>query len=97
MSEKFNIYSKIFFRDGGTLFDTCVNWSCVTRCGCRTTSSTLFTVWPLAKNLVMVDYIPQAGTKDLAAECTELLFVAQYVFRTPSTRLPDDAVHGPNR
>jgi hypothetical protein len=25
-------------------FDTCVNWSCVTRCGCRTTSSTLFTV-----------------------------------------------------
>jgi hypothetical protein len=27
------------------LFDTCVFWSCVTRCGCRTTSSTLFTVW----------------------------------------------------
>jgi hypothetical protein len=27
-----------------TLFDTCVFWSCVTRCGCRTTSSTLFTV-----------------------------------------------------
>jgi hypothetical protein len=27
-----------------TFFDTCVNWSCVTRCGCRTTSSTLFTV-----------------------------------------------------
>jgi hypothetical protein len=27
-----------------TLFDTCVNWSCVTRCWCRTTSSTLFTV-----------------------------------------------------
>ncbi len=26
------------------LFDTCVFWSCVTRCGCRTTSSTLFTV-----------------------------------------------------
>ncbi len=25
-----------------TFFDTCVNWSCVTRCGCRTTSSTLF-------------------------------------------------------
>jgi len=28
-----------------TLFDTCVFWSCVTRCGCRTTSSTLFTVY----------------------------------------------------
>jgi hypothetical protein len=27
-----------------TFFDTCVNWSCVTRCGCRTTSSTVFTV-----------------------------------------------------
>ncbi len=27
-----------------TFFDTCVNWSCVTRCGCRTTSSTLFTL-----------------------------------------------------
>jgi hypothetical protein len=27
-----------------TFFDTCVNWSCVTRCGRRTTSSTLFTV-----------------------------------------------------
>ncbi len=27
-----------------TFFDSCVNWSCVTRCGCRTTSSTLFTV-----------------------------------------------------
>ncbi len=27
-----------------TFFDTCVNWSCVTRCGCWTTSSTLFTV-----------------------------------------------------
>ena len=26
------------------LFNTCVFWSCVTRCGCRTTSSTLFTV-----------------------------------------------------
>ncbi len=25
-----------------TFFDTCVNWSWVTRCGCRTTSSTLF-------------------------------------------------------
>ncbi len=29
------------------LFDTCVFWSCVTRCGCRTTSSTLFTVYLL--------------------------------------------------
>ncbi len=28
-----------------TFFATCVNWSCVTRCGCRTTSSTLFTVY----------------------------------------------------
>jgi hypothetical protein len=28
-----------------TFFDTCVNWSCVTRCGCRTTLSTLFTVY----------------------------------------------------
>ncbi len=28
-----------------SFFDTCVNWSCVTRCGCRTTSSTLFTVY----------------------------------------------------
>ncbi len=28
-----------------TFFDTCVFWSCVTRCGCRTTSSTLFTVY----------------------------------------------------
>ncbi len=28
-----------------TFFDTCVNWSCVTRCGCRTTSSSLFTVY----------------------------------------------------
>ncbi len=47
MSEKFDIYCKIFFRDVGTFFDTCVNWSCVTRCGCRTTSLTLFTVyWP---------------------------------------------------
>jgi hypothetical protein len=27
-----------------TFFETCVNWSCVTRYGCRTTSSTLFTV-----------------------------------------------------
>ncbi len=27
-----------------TFFATCVFWSCVTRCGCRTTSSTLFTV-----------------------------------------------------
>ncbi len=27
-----------------TFFDTCVNWSCVTRRGCRTSSSTLFTV-----------------------------------------------------
>ncbi len=27
-----------------TLFDTCVFWSCVTRCRCRTTQSTLFTV-----------------------------------------------------
>ncbi len=27
-----------------TFFGTCVNWSCVTRCGCRTTLSTLFTV-----------------------------------------------------
>jgi hypothetical protein len=26
------------------LFDTCVVWSCVTRCRCGTTSSTLFTV-----------------------------------------------------
>ncbi len=26
------------------LLDTCVFWSCVTRCGCGTTSSTLFTV-----------------------------------------------------
>ncbi len=25
-----------------SFFDTCVNWSCVTRCGCRTTLSTLF-------------------------------------------------------
>jgi hypothetical protein len=32
-----------------TFFDTCVNWSCVTRCGYRTTSSTLFTVWGLEK------------------------------------------------
>jgi hypothetical protein len=31
-----------------TFFDTCVNWSCVTRCGCRTTSSILFTVYTLA-------------------------------------------------
>jgi hypothetical protein len=29
-----------------TFFDTCVFWSCVTRCRCRTTSSTLFTVFP---------------------------------------------------
>ncbi len=28
-----------------TFFDTCVNWSCVTRCRCRTTSSTLFIVY----------------------------------------------------
>ncbi len=28
-----------------TFFDSCVNWSCITRCGCRTTSSTLFTVY----------------------------------------------------
>ncbi len=28
------------------LFDTCVVWSCVTRCRCGTTSSTLFTVNP---------------------------------------------------
>ncbi len=27
-----------------TFSDTSANWSCVTRCGCRTTSSTLFTV-----------------------------------------------------
>jgi hypothetical protein len=27
------------------LFDTCVVWSCVTRCRCGTTSSTLFTVY----------------------------------------------------
>jgi hypothetical protein len=28
-----------------TFFNTWVNWSCVTRCGCRTTLSTLFTVY----------------------------------------------------
>ncbi len=32
-----------------TFFDTCVNWSCVTRCGCRTTSSSLFTVQDLCR------------------------------------------------
>ena len=47
--EKFCRKSSIFivkFSSGMSenLFDTCVNWSCVTRCGCRTTSSTLFTV-----------------------------------------------------
>ena len=47
--EKFCRKSSIFivkFSTGmsETFFDTCVNWSCVTRCGCRTTSSTLFTV-----------------------------------------------------
>jgi hypothetical protein len=41
------------------LFDTCVNWSCVTRCGYRTTSSTLFTVkgqgvWPSFLNIYSV-------------------------------------------
>jgi hypothetical protein len=35
-----------------TFFDTCVNWSCVTRCGCRTTSSTLFTVYPYFYELI---------------------------------------------
>ncbi len=47
--EKFCRKSSIFivkFSSGisKNFFDTCVNWSCVTRCGCRTTSSTLFTV-----------------------------------------------------
>ncbi len=32
-----------------TFFDTCVNWSCVTRCGYRTTSSTLFTVYIIGR------------------------------------------------
>jgi hypothetical protein len=32
------------------LFDTCVVWSCVTRCRCGTTSSTLFTVYALQHN-----------------------------------------------
>jgi hypothetical protein len=48
--EKFCRKSSIFivkFSSGmsETFFDTCVNWSCVTRCGCHTTSSTLFTVY----------------------------------------------------
>jgi hypothetical protein len=48
--EKFYRKSSIFivkFSSGmsETFFDTCVNWSCVTRCWCPTTSSTLFTVW----------------------------------------------------
>ena len=34
-----------------TLFDTCVFWSCVTRCGCRTTLSTLFTVQATSRPL----------------------------------------------
>jgi hypothetical protein len=45
-----------------TLFDTCVNWSCVTRCGCRTISSTLFTVcrppklWGIKQILVLIGF-----------------------------------------
>ncbi len=31
------------------LFDTCVVWSCVTRCRCGTTSSTLFTVYGISE------------------------------------------------
>jgi hypothetical protein len=51
--EKFCRKSSIFivkFSSGmsETFFDTCVNWSCVTRCGWRTTSSTLFTVCVVA-------------------------------------------------
>jgi hypothetical protein len=37
-----------------TFFDTCVNWSCVTRCRCRTTSSTLFTVYKLVACLLAI-------------------------------------------
>jgi hypothetical protein len=33
-----------------TFFDTCVFWSCLTRCGCRATSSTLFTVLCIPRN-----------------------------------------------
>ncbi len=40
-----------------TFFDTCVNWSCVTRCGCRTTSSTLFTVKGAATARHIIDMV----------------------------------------
>jgi hypothetical protein len=40
-----------------TFFDTCVNWSCVTRCGCQTTLSTLFTVY-------LLSYVPHAQSWD---------------------------------
>ncbi len=45
----YHLKSSIFIIEFSTwmsksLFDTCVVWSCVTRCRCGTTSSTLFTV-----------------------------------------------------
>jgi hypothetical protein len=43
-----------------TLFDTCVFWSCVTRCGCRTTSSTLFTVYNYTDQKVLLEEVKMA-------------------------------------
>ncbi len=47
-------------------FDTCVNWSCVTRCGCRTTSSSLFTVHPLTARRVCT-HLPLVWGEDTLA------------------------------
>ncbi len=44
-SEEVRIVEQLSSGMSETFFNTCVNWSCVTRCGCRTTSSTLFTVY----------------------------------------------------
>ncbi len=54
-----------------TLFDTCVFWSCVTRCGCRTTSSTLFTV-DLQKKFLFVYVICYLGEFFLQSDQTQI-------------------------
>ncbi len=80
--DSYHLKSSIFivkFSSGmsETFFDTCVNWSCVTRCGCRTTSSTVFTVKEIAAYRRVNGMI---GIKYLTITLPPLITTRRHVF-----------------
>ncbi len=63
------------------LFDTCVFWSCVTRCGCRTTSSTLFTVHAFLPSSYLTLLKYSSPSPVIPSTWKHRLYIAQYVTR----------------